>query len=124
MRYWTLYILLFEWCDFWVGIYWDKKKRKLYILPIPMFGIAIQFGSAPENDTRGQHLADFVREGADIECPDCRTICHIYRSNSNWEIICKKCLRMASGPFSRSCFKEFGGKINGLEVEKIFPDIH
>jgi hypothetical protein len=39
---------LFAWYDFWVGFYWDKKNRSLYILPIPMFGFVIQFGCKPQ----------------------------------------------------------------------------
>ena len=36
--------LLFEPCDFRVGLFWDRKKRRLYCLPIPMFGIVFDFG--------------------------------------------------------------------------------
>ena len=35
---------IFAWYDFWVGFYWDSDKRKLYLLPIPMFGIVFDFG--------------------------------------------------------------------------------
>lgn len=31
--------------DFWIGFYWDPAERRLFILPLPMFGICIQFGS-------------------------------------------------------------------------------
>jgi hypothetical protein len=34
---------LFAWYDLWVGAYWDRKGRRLYILPIPMVGVVIQF---------------------------------------------------------------------------------
>lgn len=34
---------LFAWYDLWIGFYWDRKARKLYFLPIPCFGIVIQF---------------------------------------------------------------------------------
>lgn len=36
---------IFKWFDFWVGLFWDKKKRWLYVLPIPMFGIIFKFKS-------------------------------------------------------------------------------
>lgn len=33
---------LFAWYDIWIGVFYDKKKKWLYILPIPMFGIIIK----------------------------------------------------------------------------------
>lgn len=35
---------LFAWYDFWVGAYWCRKNRILYVLPIPCLGVAIHFG--------------------------------------------------------------------------------
>jgi len=40
--------LLFAWYDLWVGLFWDKKKKWLYILPFPCLGIILKFGF-PEN---------------------------------------------------------------------------
>lgn len=34
---------IFAWYDLWVGAYWDKKKKWLYILPLPMIGFIIKF---------------------------------------------------------------------------------
>lgn len=34
---------LFAWYDFWIGLFWDSKKKWLYILPIPCFGIILKF---------------------------------------------------------------------------------
>jgi hypothetical protein len=31
----------FRWYDLWVGFYWDRKTRTLYICPLPMIGVAI-----------------------------------------------------------------------------------
>lgn len=34
---------LFAWYDLWVGLYWDRKQHKLYILPLPCIGFVIDF---------------------------------------------------------------------------------
>ena len=34
--------VFFAWYDFWVGLYYDTKKRTLYICPIPMCGVKIE----------------------------------------------------------------------------------
>lgn len=34
---------LFAWYDFWVGAYWDRKNRKLYVLPVPCLGFVVHF---------------------------------------------------------------------------------
>ena len=35
--------LIFAWYDLWVGVFIDKKKKCIYIFPIPMFGVVIQY---------------------------------------------------------------------------------
>lgn len=34
---------IFAWYDLWVGLFWDRKKRWLYILPIPCIGVIVKF---------------------------------------------------------------------------------
>jgi hypothetical protein len=34
------------WFDLWVGVYINTKKRRIYIMPIPCFGVYVQL----END--------------------------------------------------------------------------
>ena len=38
---------IFAWYDPWVGAFWDRTKRRLYILPLPCIGIVIHFN--PQN---------------------------------------------------------------------------
>jgi hypothetical protein len=33
---------IFAWYDFWIGLFWDRKKKWLYIFPVPCIGILIK----------------------------------------------------------------------------------
>jgi hypothetical protein len=35
--------VFFRWFDLWIGAYWDRTHRALYVCPIPMFGVKLQF---------------------------------------------------------------------------------
>ena len=33
--------VILRWYDFWVGAYWDRDRRRLYVFPVPMLGVVI-----------------------------------------------------------------------------------
>ena len=46
---------IFAWYDFWVGVFYDKRKSILYILPIPMIGLKIEL---KQNETTVDNSVD------------------------------------------------------------------
>lgn len=43
---WRVRFLL-AWYDIWVGAFWDRRNRKLYIQPLPCIGVVLNFGDNP-----------------------------------------------------------------------------
>ncbi len=35
---------IFAWYDFWMGLFWDRQRKWLYIFPLPMLGMVLKFG--------------------------------------------------------------------------------
>lgn len=36
---------IFAWYDLWVGAFWDRQKRRLYVFSVPCIGVVLQFGA-------------------------------------------------------------------------------
>lgn len=36
--------LVLAWYDLWVGAYWDRAHRRLYLLPVPCIGVCLDRG--------------------------------------------------------------------------------
>ena len=45
---------IIAWYDFWIGWYYSKEKRAVYVFIIPCFGVKIEFGH------RKGHLPDIL----------------------------------------------------------------
>lgn len=43
---------IFAWYDLWVGAYWDKANKRLYVLPMPCFGVVIDFARRSRDGQR------------------------------------------------------------------------
>ena len=39
---------IFRWYDFWVGLFWDRRSKTLYLFPIPMLGLKFCFWKASD----------------------------------------------------------------------------
>lgn len=39
---------IFAWYDIWIGVFIDRPKRKIYIFPIPCFGLVISLAKPKE----------------------------------------------------------------------------
>ena len=37
----------FRWYDLWIGAYWDRANRTLYVCPLPMIGVKVVVSAAP-----------------------------------------------------------------------------
>jgi len=37
---------IFAWYDFWVGAFYDRTKRRLYVFPLPMIGFYVEMSDA------------------------------------------------------------------------------
>lgn len=46
---------LFAWYDMWVGAFWDRKARALYLLPLPCIGIVINLEPAGNRQAEHKH---------------------------------------------------------------------
>lgn len=53
----------FRWYDLWIGAYWDRPQRILYVCPLPMVGV--YFGRA--DDAAEEDDAPYV-------CPGCYAV--------------------------------------------------
>lgn len=41
---------VFSWSVFWVGAFWEIENKRLFIFPLPMFGLVITFARLSKKD--------------------------------------------------------------------------
>ena len=42
---------IFAWYDMWIGAYYDRPHRRLYVLPLPCLGFVVQLAAKDEGTT-------------------------------------------------------------------------
>jgi len=59
--------IIFRWFDLWVGLFIDAKKKTLYVFPLPMLGLMVQFGhpSTTKEKILYQHGVSINQDGND-----------------------------------------------------------
>lgn len=62
---------IFAWYDLWIGVFWDQAKRRLYVFPIPMFGVVIQFADRSAVCVNHPGRRSFINLDGDDLCRPC-----------------------------------------------------
>lgn len=56
------------WYDLWVGAFWDSKRGRLYLMPLPCLGFYVQWGlAAIRESVREHYLAKYVEIDRELE---------------------------------------------------------
>lgn len=79
--------LLFAWYDLWIGLFYDKKKNWIYILPLPMIGIVLKL---PEN-WRISHVVRMWRLPNYCTCLECKKKRATHDYNGHKHYVCEPC---------------------------------
>lgn len=58
--------LMFAWYDLWMGAYYDRKARALYVFPLPMLGLKVE---RRDHSVRSSELDVLRREQAERVVP-------------------------------------------------------
>ena len=40
---------IFAWYDAWIGVFIDRPGRRIFVFPVPMFGIVLDFGYSADH---------------------------------------------------------------------------
>jgi hypothetical protein len=84
---------LFKWYDLWVGIFYDRKNRWIYLLPLPTVGIILKL---PTPTIKKLNIHD-------VSLSVCEHPTDKQVDYHDWSILCTKCNCIIS---------QFGKEIN------------
>jgi hypothetical protein len=63
---------IFKWYDIWIGFFYDKKKKWIYFLPLPMIGVIIKL---PERQNKKFNCYEWKPnipfDGCKTQCKEC-----------------------------------------------------
>jgi hypothetical protein len=45
---------VFAWYDLWIGAYWDRESRRLFLLPVPCFGFVFDWSATLQGADGGK----------------------------------------------------------------------
>jgi hypothetical protein len=78
---------LFKWYDLWIGVFYDKRQRWIYILPIPTLGIILKLPTQVVNKLNtpdGKLACDCMRHRWEVrECGN-RFCCNCGENKTNY----------------------------------------
>lgn len=59
---------MFAWYDFWIGLFWDTTKHRLYVFPVPCLGVRIDFSKRMPVTSSPTDLEAANRDYAERTC--------------------------------------------------------
>jgi len=71
---------IFAWYDFWIGLFWDRKKKTLYIFPVPTVGLKCKM-KKPKNTSNFSECVRYKEQELYIYCVEC----------DNWKRVFVRC---------------------------------
>jgi hypothetical protein len=51
-NYFLSFKFMFAWYDFWVGLFYDRQKSRLYVFPLPMLGVWLQIDKMIKEESK------------------------------------------------------------------------
>jgi hypothetical protein len=64
--------LIFAWYDFWIGAYFDRASKRLYVFPVPMVGIVIDFTKLHRKPRADRAILRIIDEAQHLTARDAR----------------------------------------------------